>query len=51
VNTVVLDKIWDAHLGRPEVSDVKGFNGTTEAEVLPSPRSGAPPEHPVARHP
>ena len=49
VNTVVLDKTGTLTLGRPEVSDVKGFNGTTEAEVLAL-AAGAErhSEHPVA---
>ncbi len=49
VDTVVLDKTGTLTLGRPEVSDVKGFNGTTGAEVLAL-AAGAErhSEHPVA---
>lgn len=49
VDTVVLDKTGTLTLGRPEVSDVKGFSGTTRVEVLAL-AAGAErhSEHPVA---
>ena len=49
VDTVVLDKTGTLTLGRPEVFDVRGFNGTTGAEVLAL-AAGAErhSEHPVA---
>lgn len=49
VNTVVLDKTGTLTLGRPEVADVKGFNGTPNDIVLAL-AAGAErhSEHPIA---
>ena len=50
VDTVILDKTGTLTLGRPEVSNVKGFNGTPDHIVLAL-AAGAErhSEHPVAR--
>ena len=50
INTVILDKTGTLTLGRPEVSEVKGFNGTPNHVVLAL-AAGAErhSEHPVAR--
>jgi heavy metal translocating P-type ATPase len=50
INTVILDKTGTLTLGRPEISEVKGFNGTPDHIVLAL-AAGAErhSEHPVAR--
>jgi Cd2+/Zn2+-exporting ATPase len=50
INTVILDKTGTLTLGRPEISEVKGFNGTSDHIVLAL-AAGAErhSEHPVAR--